>query len=80
MQKFCKYKKVYILKHFGGPRCRGDCGTYGKGKGSYRVLVGEPEKRPFGRPRRRWDNNIKRDLQEIGWWCGLNYLVRDCKK
>jgi hypothetical protein len=35
----------------------------------YRVLLGKPEgKRPFGRPRRRWENNIKIDLQEVG--CG----------
>jgi len=33
----------------------------------YRVLVGKPEgKRPFGRPRRRWQDNIKMDLQEVG--------------
>ena len=38
-------------------------------RGVYRVLVGKPEeKRPLGRPRRRWDNNIKMDLQEVG--CG----------
>jgi hypothetical protein len=35
----------------------------------YRVLLVKPEgKRPFGRPRRRWENNIKKDLQEMG--CG----------
>jgi hypothetical protein len=35
----------------------------------YRVLVGKPEgKRPFGRPRRRWKDNIKMDIQEVG--CG----------
>jgi hypothetical protein len=35
----------------------------------YRVLVGKPEgKRPIGRPRRRWEGNIKADLQEVG--CG----------
>ena len=35
----------------------------------YRVLVGKPEgKRPLGRPRRRWKDNIKMDLQEVG--CG----------
>ena len=35
----------------------------------YRVLVGKPEgKRPLGRPRRRWEDNIKMDLQEVG--CG----------
>jgi hypothetical protein len=36
----------------------------------YRVLVGKPEgKRPLGRPRRRWEENIKMDLQEVG--CGV---------
>jgi hypothetical protein len=35
---------------------------------AYRVLVGKPEvKRPPGRPRRRWEENIKIDLQEVGW-------------
>jgi len=38
-------------------------------RGVYRVLVGKPEgKRPFGRARRRWEDNIKMDLQEVG--CG----------
>jgi hypothetical protein len=38
------------------------CGTHGEG----RVLVGRPEgKRPLGRPRRRWEDNIKMDLREI---------------
>jgi hypothetical protein len=37
----------------------------GEGKGVYRVLVGKPEgKRPLGRPRRRWEDNIKMDLRE----------------
>ena len=41
----------------------------GKRRGVYRVLVGKPEgKRPLGRPRRRWEDNIKTDLQEVG--CG----------
>ena len=41
----------------------------GERRGVYRVLVGKPEgKRPLGRPRRRWDVNIKMDLQEVG--CG----------
>jgi hypothetical protein len=35
---------------------------------AYRILVGKPEgKRPLGRPRRRWVDNIKMDLREIGW-------------
>ena len=38
-------------------------------KGEYKVLVGKPEgKRPLGRPRRRWEDNIKMDLQKMG--CG----------
>ena len=41
----------------------------GERKGAYnRVLVGKPEeKRPIGRPRRRWEHNIKMDLQQKGW-------------
>jgi hypothetical protein len=39
----------------------------GEGRGVYRVLVGRPEeKRPLGRPRRRWEDNIKMDLTETG--------------
>ena len=41
----------------------------GEGRGVHRVLVGKPEgKRPLGRPKRRWEDNIKMDLQEVG--CG----------
>jgi hypothetical protein len=41
----------------------------GEETGVYRVLVGKPEgKRPLGRPRRRWEDNIIMDLQEVG--CG----------
>jgi hypothetical protein len=39
----------------------------GEGRGVYRVLIGRPEwKRPLGRPRRRWEDNIKMDLRKIG--------------
>jgi len=39
------------------------------GRGAYRVLVRKPEgKRPFARPRRRWEDNIKMGLQEVGCW------------
>ena len=42
-----------------------------EGRGVHKVLVGKPEgKRPLGRPRRRWANNIKMDLQEVGRGCG----------
>ena len=38
----------------------------GEGRGVHRVLVGKPEgKRPLGRPKRRWEDNIKMDLQEV---------------
>jgi hypothetical protein len=41
--------------------------AWGEGRSVYRVLVGEPEgKRPLGRPRRRWEDNIGMDLREIG--------------
>jgi hypothetical protein len=40
----------------------------GEKTNAYRILVGKPEgKRPLGRPRRRWVDNIKMDLREIGW-------------
>ena len=40
----------------------------GDSRGVYRVLVGRPEgKNELGRPRSRWGNNIKMDLQEMGW-------------
>ena len=43
----------------------------GEGRDVHRVLVGKPEgKRPLGRPRRRWEDNIKMDLQEVGGVCG----------
>ena len=42
----------------------------GERRGRYRVLVGKPGgKRPLGEPRRRWEDNIKMDLQEVG--CGI---------
>jgi hypothetical protein len=40
----------------------------GEKRNAYRILVGKPEgKRPLGRPRRKWMDNIKIDLGEIGW-------------
>ena len=48
----------------------------GERRGAYRVLLGlHEERRPLERPRRRWEDNIKLDLQELGWggmdWLGL---------
>jgi len=45
----------------------GHVARMGEARGVQRVLVGKPEgKRPLGRPRRRWEDNIKMDLQEVG--------------
>jgi hypothetical protein len=45
----------------------GACSTNGKKRNSYRILVGKLDgKRPQGRPRRRWVNNVKIDLRELG--------------
>jgi hypothetical protein len=42
----------------------------------YRILVGKPEgKRPLGRPRRRWVDNIKMNIREIGW-DGVDWIYR----
>jgi hypothetical protein len=65
--------------------------TLGEGRGVYRVLVGRPEgKRTLGRPRHRWEDNIKMDLREIGivgvnwiqlgqdrvqWWACVNMVM-----
>jgi hypothetical protein len=44
------------------------CGTYGRQERCIQGLVGRSEgKRPFGRPRHRWEDNIKIDLQEVVW-------------
>ena len=45
----------------------------GERRGAYRILVGKPEgQRPLGRPRRRWEDDIKMDIQEVGWEHGLD--------
>jgi hypothetical protein len=50
----------------------GHVARMGEGRGAHRILVGRPEgRRPLGRPWRRWEDNIKMDLQEVGWGHGL---------
>jgi hypothetical protein len=54
----------------------GPCSTKGEKRNAYILLVGKPKgKGPLGRPRRRWVNNIRMDLGEVGWvdvdWIGL---------
>jgi len=58
-------------------RWAGHVARMGEERGVYRVLVGNPEgRRPLGRPRRRWVDNIRMDLQEVGcgyMWTGLGW-------
>jgi hypothetical protein len=54
----------------------GECSTNGEKRNAYTLLVVKPEgKRPLGRPRRRWVDNTRMDLGEVGWgdveWIGL---------
>jgi hypothetical protein len=59
-------------------RWAGHMARMGEGRNVYRVLLGKPEgKRPLERPRRRWEDGIKMDLEEIGWggvWSGFTWL------
>ena len=58
-------------------RWAGHVARMGEERGVHRVLVGKPEgKSPLGRPRRRWEDNIKRDLQDVdvGVWTGSSWL------
>jgi len=51
-------------------RWAGHVARMGEGRGVYRVFVGKHEgRRPLGRPRRRWENNIRMDLREVGYGC-----------
>jgi hypothetical protein len=51
-------------------RWAGHVARMGERRGAYRVLVGKPEgRRPLGRPRRSWEDNIKKDLREVGCGC-----------
>jgi hypothetical protein len=61
---------IFLIRVIKSRRMRweGHVARMGEGRGAYRVLVGRPEGRiPLGRPRRRWEYNIKMDLQEGGW-------------
>ena len=63
-------------------RWAGHVARMGEARDVHRVLVGKPEgKRPVGRPRHRWEDNIKMDLQEVGGGCGdWLELVQDREK
>ncbi|KAJ4450628.1 hypothetical protein ANN_02056 [Periplaneta americana] len=64
------YSSPDIIRNIKSRRLRwaGHVARMGESRNSYRVLVGRPEgKRPLGRPRRRWEDNIKMDLREVGY-------------
>ena len=64
------YSYVQIKKNDVG----GAIACKGTRRGAYRVLVGKPDgKRQLGRPRHRWENNIKMELQEVGWG-GMDWI------
>ena len=63
------YVTLFAFLLSAGYICPKHMARVGEERGLYRVLVGKPEeKRPLGRPRRRWVDNIRMDLQEVG--CG----------
>jgi hypothetical protein len=64
------YSSPNIIRMIKSRRMRwaGHAARMGETRNAYRILVGKPEgKRPLGRRRRRWVDNIKMDLREIGW-------------
>jgi hypothetical protein len=66
------YPSPNILRVIKSRRMRwaGHAARMGEGRGVYRVLVEKPEgRRPLGRPRRRWEDNITMDLREVGCGC-----------
>ena len=71
---YALYASTNIIRVIRFRRMRRACSTYGEKRGTYRVLVERSEGRsPLGRPRRRWENNIKINLNEVGWGHELNW-------
>ena len=70
---YCSPNIVRVIKSR-RMRWTGDVARMGERRGVYWVFVGKPEgKRPLGRPRRRYENNIMMDLQEVGGW-GMHWI------
>jgi hypothetical protein len=71
-----RYSSLNIVRMIKARKIRwgGHVARMGEKRGVYRVLVGRPEgKRPLGRPRRRWEDNIKMDLRDVGI-VGANWI------
>jgi hypothetical protein len=89
---YALYSSTNIIRVIKSRRLRwaGHVACMRERRGAYRALMGKPEgRRPLGRPRRRWEDNIKMDLREVGcggadwinlaqdrdWWRALVYTV-----
>ena len=73
----CAHARACVCDQIEKNEMGGACSTYGERRGVYRVLVGGPQgKRPFGRPRCRWEDNIEMGLQEVGFglWTESSWL------
>jgi hypothetical protein len=65
--RILKHAAMFLVQYV-KIRWAGHVARMGEGRGVYRDLVRKPEgKRTLGRPRRRWEDNIRMDLQEVGW-------------
>ena len=76
------YCLLNIIRVINSRRIRwvGRVASMGDGRGVYRVLVGKPEgKRPLGRPWRRWEDNIKMDVQDRDMWRALVSAVMNLR-
>jgi hypothetical protein len=69
------YSSPNIIRVIKSRRMRwaGHVARMGEERGAYRILVGRPEgRRPLERPKRRWEDNIKMEFQDVGW--GMNWI------
>jgi hypothetical protein len=64
-----------IFAHIKKDEMDGACSVHGEIRNAYKSLVGKPEgKRPLGRPRRRWEDNIRRILEKQGWKMFIGFI------
>jgi hypothetical protein len=73
---YAPYSSTNIIRVIKSRRLRsaGHVARIGQRRGAYRALVGKPEgRRPLGRPRHRWEDNIKMDRREVGWG-GMDWI------
>jgi hypothetical protein len=74
---YCPINVVRVIKSR-RMRWAGHIARMGESRGVYRVLVGKPErKRPLGKPKISWEDNIKLDFQEVGYgeWTGSSWII-----